>query len=39
MVMWMVGPIKWDFFTKIMIQRKIEYEAYMVRGDKELNTH
>lgn len=28
MVMWMVGPIKWDFFTKIMIQRKIEYEAY-----------
>lgn len=37
-VIWMVGWIRWNFFIKIMIQRKIECKAY-VRQDKELNTH
>ena len=27
-VMWMVGPIRGNFFIKIMIQRKIECEEY-----------
>lgn len=26
--MWMVGPIRGNFFIKIMIQRKIECEEY-----------